>query len=57
MHPNLILFLVKIKSLILDLGLDIVTKNLLAMQYPFQWSESGIEYLGITLTKNPNNLF
>lgn len=45
------------KSHILNLGIDSVTKNLLSLQFPFQWSETSLAYLGITLTKNIENLF
>lgn len=42
---------------ILDLGLNGTTRNLLSNSYPFQWAESGISYLGISLTKSTKGLF
>lgn len=45
------------KSYILDLGLDAVTSNILRNQYVYPWAETGISYLGITLTKSTKGLF
>lgn len=44
-------------SYILYLGLDAITSNLLWNRYPYPWTDTGIPYLGITLTKSTKGLF
>lgn len=45
------------KSYILDLGLDAITSDLLRNFYTYPWADTGISYLGITLTKSVKGLF
>lgn len=40
----------------LDLGLDAVTSNLLRNCLTYPWADTGISYLGITLTKSTRGL-
>lgn len=47
----------KIKSNILDLGLDGTTRIFLSLSIPYKWAENGIPYLGITLTRSTKLLF
>lgn len=44
------------KSIILDFGITPSLKSQLLTSYPYTWSNSSITYLGLTLTKNPQDL-
>lgn len=39
------------------MGVDGTTRNLISTNFPYQWQDSGITYLGITLTKSAKQMF
>lgn len=45
-----------LKTLILDLGLNMATKHILQKKLPYKWSPQGIPYLGITITAKMSSL-